>query len=194
MHHIRHSHQAIRCRFNCPGCGFPLGADIHSNDQDHLKNCYNPNVDKRSRAQQHLRFPSREFWETTGRRWEGSAAYGGNTLYVDPHAFLEALYRTIKQFLQWVLRMNLCAMLYEQLLMLELYEGCTLYVDEIVVPHDMYQGLERLVATSAFMQKDGVRDPPTHAPPGGIPVRPRTEFNGYCRQRHLAPGTSPWPS
>eukprot|EP00918_Siedleckia_nematoides_P093506 GHVU01205253.1.p1 GENE.GHVU01205253.1~~GHVU01205253.1.p1 ORF type:complete len:158 (-),score=17.59 GHVU01205253.1:227-700(-) len=72
----------------------------------------------------------------------------------------------------WVLRFNLCAMLYEQLLMLELYGGCTLNVDEIVVSHDVYRGLEQLVASSAFEQKGGVRDPPSHAPPGGIPMRP----------------------
>lgn len=172
VHHLRLNHQAIRCRFDCPGCGYALGADLHSSDQDHLKKCYNPDADKRSRKQVHLRFPREEFWETDNRRWEGSALYTGDTMYLDPYAFLEPLYRPVTRFSEWVLRMNLCALLYEQLLMLELYGGCTLNVDEIVVPHNVYRGLERLVGTTAFMQEGGVRDPPTRAPPGGIPASP----------------------
>ena len=46
---------------------------------------------------------------------------------------------------KWVLRMNTCAFLVEQLRIMELFGGCTVNLQDIFVPAVVYHALERMM-------------------------------------------------
>eukprot|EP00918_Siedleckia_nematoides_P006255 GHVU01013590.1.p2 GENE.GHVU01013590.1~~GHVU01013590.1.p2 ORF type:complete len:120 (+),score=5.43 GHVU01013590.1:266-625(+) len=92
IHHMRHTHQALRCRFDCPKCGDRLGTDLHSTDKEHIACCYNGGKGlgrKGKKPRQPLQFPTQELWDTTNRQWIGCPAYRGDWMYIDSYAFLE---------------------------------------------------------------------------------------------------------
>lgn len=80
--------------------------------------------------------PDQEFWEMTGFLWEGSSTYQGDCrtcMYLDPHTVLQQLVKTPERASTWALRMNCCALLLKQLIMLEIYGGSTINIREIMV-------------------------------------------------------------
>eukprot|EP00920_Eleutheroschizon_duboscqi_P007311 GHVT01016806.1.p2 GENE.GHVT01016806.1~~GHVT01016806.1.p2 ORF type:complete len:146 (+),score=19.42 GHVT01016806.1:368-805(+) len=99
-----------------------------------------------------------------GLVWEGSLAYKGDRFYVDPYGLLAGLTRIVQRYSGWVLRINLCALLLEQLAMLEMYGGCTLSV------HEVYLGLERALEVVPSTRTTLLA--PMTMPPTGLPTRP----------------------
>eukprot|EP00918_Siedleckia_nematoides_P107837 GHVU01235229.1.p1 GENE.GHVU01235229.1~~GHVU01235229.1.p1 ORF type:complete len:161 (+),score=20.07 GHVU01235229.1:1-483(+) len=63
---------------------------------------------------------------------------------------------------QWVLRMNVCAHLVEQLRMLEIYGGCSTNIQELFVPTSVYKGLDKMLDTRVRL--GDVSGPATHEP------------------------------
>eukprot|EP00919_Chromeraceae_sp_WS-2016_P069386 GHVR01164488.1.p3 GENE.GHVR01164488.1~~GHVR01164488.1.p3 ORF type:complete len:105 (+),score=26.38 GHVR01164488.1:2-316(+) len=55
------------------------------------------------------------------------------------------LMQPVSRLSEWILRTAVCAHLFEQLLMLELYGGCSTNIQELYVPDDVYKGLDRMV-------------------------------------------------
>eukprot|EP00919_Chromeraceae_sp_WS-2016_P026972 GHVR01064175.1.p1 GENE.GHVR01064175.1~~GHVR01064175.1.p1 ORF type:complete len:183 (+),score=16.37 GHVR01064175.1:250-798(+) len=148
LHHFRHTHQPIRYRFNCPWCGFRFGADLHDKHRDHVAACHGKSKGSGGNPGA-IKFLTEELWQMDGILWEGSAAYRGDWLYMDTYGFLKALRRRVCRYSDWVICMNLCRFLLEQLVMLELYGGSTINIDEIIVPDDMHRGLELVLLLEA---------------------------------------------
>ena len=67
-----------------------------------------------------MNFPVQELWEMGGIAFVGSPAYKGDRFVVDPYAFLAVLNKLARRYGDWVLRFNICMMLFEQLAMLRL--------------------------------------------------------------------------
>lgn len=168
LQHFHQAHQSVRCRFQCPRCENLLGAALHDKDREHVLACYGRYPDANGK-QGGVRFPAEELWEMERVQWEGSLAYKGDRYTVDPYTFLPIFAKPSRRNGDWVLRMNIMQMLLDQLAMLQLYGGCTLNVDEVIVPGYVYDGLAQLLLTDPALRP--IRLPPTQLPPPGIPAR-----------------------
>eukprot|EP00918_Siedleckia_nematoides_P090923 GHVU01199810.1.p1 GENE.GHVU01199810.1~~GHVU01199810.1.p1 ORF type:complete len:883 (+),score=87.83 GHVU01199810.1:179-2650(+) len=156
--HFRMNHQAFKVKFSCPGknlqCLRPFPADMRDHERKHLAVCFP--------ATGH---PALEFWQLPGKVFEGVPAYHGEGMFVDPYLYMMMLMDPITRPSHWILRMSVCAHLYEQLRMLELYGGCTTNVQELYVPAVVYHGLNQLIAVR--MEKEEVVTPAENEPPTG---------------------------
>eukprot|EP00918_Siedleckia_nematoides_P043437 GHVU01094916.1.p1 GENE.GHVU01094916.1~~GHVU01094916.1.p1 ORF type:complete len:219 (+),score=16.46 GHVU01094916.1:1-657(+) len=86
-------------------------------------------------------------------------------MYIDPYVYMQMLTEKISRASLWILRMSICAHLYEQLRMLEVYSGCTTNIQELYVPAAVYYGLERMLTVR--LQKSEIVMPSTKEPPTG---------------------------
>eukprot|EP00920_Eleutheroschizon_duboscqi_P038524 GHVT01092452.1.p1 GENE.GHVT01092452.1~~GHVT01092452.1.p1 ORF type:complete len:220 (+),score=23.98 GHVT01092452.1:94-660(+) len=101
----------------------------------------------------------------------GKLAYQGGRACMDPDALLNLLAEDALTQAKWILRAGVVALLIEQLVMLELFGGCTLNMYDLRVPADIYAGLDRYTANR---QPDGtVEDVPFVKPPRGYPPSPQ---------------------
>lgn len=108
LDHYRLNHQALRCKFVCPAeqCLQALTPEINNRDSQHLQQCFEEG------------FPSMEFWELENITWEAGPYYEGEINYMDPYALFMMLVQPVTGTSKWILKMNTCAFIYEQLRML----------------------------------------------------------------------------
>eukprot|EP00919_Chromeraceae_sp_WS-2016_P039373 GHVR01093901.1.p1 GENE.GHVR01093901.1~~GHVR01093901.1.p1 ORF type:complete len:188 (-),score=22.42 GHVR01093901.1:126-689(-) len=117
-------------------------------------------------------YPELEFWDLPGRVYEGIPTYKGEKLYIDPYVYMMMLMERITRPSQWILRMSICAHLYEQLRMLEVYGGCTINLQELYVPTAVYYGLEKMLAMR--LREAEIVTPATKEPSTGYVKSPTT--------------------
>lgn len=131
--HFRTYHQPIiRCKFACPGttkgvsnpCHIPFGATLHDANRSHMRRCF--------LTAEH---PQEEVWEMPNIEWETNGTvekprYRGGWAFMDPDALHAILAKSVLTQANWILRSGVISMILEQLVMLEIFGGCTLNIYE----------------------------------------------------------------
>eukprot|EP00920_Eleutheroschizon_duboscqi_P003776 GHVT01008782.1.p1 GENE.GHVT01008782.1~~GHVT01008782.1.p1 ORF type:complete len:293 (+),score=-7.41 GHVT01008782.1:110-880(+) len=102
--------------------------------------------------------------------WDGGPVYKCETSFLDPYVLMLVLTEKITLTSKWVLRMNACAFAYEQLRMLEVYGGCTINIQELLVPEEVYYGLKRLL--DVRLRGGAISTPSEDRPPVGYVKSP----------------------
>eukprot|EP00919_Chromeraceae_sp_WS-2016_P074175 GHVR01175475.1.p1 GENE.GHVR01175475.1~~GHVR01175475.1.p1 ORF type:complete len:364 (+),score=47.64 GHVR01175475.1:900-1991(+) len=117
-------------------------------------------------------YPSAEMWEMPNIEWEPNGTvekprFRGGWAFMDPYALHNILADSVYTQANWILRSGVISLILEQLVMLELFGGCTLNIHELKVTAEVYAGLNQV--TKAW-QRDNVISPATLVkPPRGYP-------------------------
>eukprot|EP00918_Siedleckia_nematoides_P023809 GHVU01051378.1.p1 GENE.GHVU01051378.1~~GHVU01051378.1.p1 ORF type:complete len:221 (-),score=19.62 GHVU01051378.1:140-775(-) len=89
-----------------------------------------------------------ELWECIRPQWTGSKVYSGEVSYMEPGGLLPILSAPVTDMQSWILRINTCQLLYEQLVLYEYYGQATFNVRQLIVPAVVRDGLRLMMRSS----------------------------------------------